>query len=119
MALTPIPNSNAATTAFPGRLWQREDFTPAGWEAISTDVVPDDQVLRQTFVFQRRSFTPDQRPEGYLTPERFGRLSYRKQQAYVADLLSEPGRLEAWYGADPGHLERLRRLLADLGIETV
>jgi len=119
MALTPIPNSNAATTAFPGRLWQREDFTLAGWEAISTDVAPDDQVLRQTFVFQRRSFTPDQRPEGYLTPERFGRLSYRKQQAYVADLLSEPGRLEAWYGADPGHLERLRRLLADLGIETV
>ncbi|WP_438983897.1 hypothetical protein, partial [Vulcanococcus sp.] len=76
MAFTPIPNSNAATTPFPGRLWQRDDFTPDGWAAISTDVAPDEQEVHQTFVFQRRSFAAGEEPKGYLTPERFARLNY-------------------------------------------
>ena len=119
MAFTPIPNSNAATTPFPGRLWQRDDFTPAGWAAISTDVAPDEQEVHQTFVFQRRSFAAGEEPKGYLTPKRFARLNYPRQQAYVAELLATPGRLEAWYGADPQDLERLQRLFSDHGIDTV
>ena len=118
-AFTPIPNSNAAITPLPDRLWQRSDFTADGWQVISTDVVPDEEEVVQTLVFQRRSFAADARPSGYLTPEQFARLDYRRQQAFVADLLAHPERFEDWYGADPRDLKRLQGVLASLGIETI
>ena len=118
-AFTPLPNSNTAVTPLPDRLWQRSDFTDAGWDAISTDVAPDETEVVQTFVFQRRSFSADERPSGYLTPDQFTRLNYRRQQVYIADLLAQPDRFEDWYGADPGDLKRLQELLAEFGIDTI
>ncbi|NDD46275.1 MAG: hypothetical protein EBZ24_12985, partial [Synechococcaceae bacterium WB9_4xB_025] len=118
-AFTPLPNSNTAVTPLPDRLWQRSDFTDAGWDAMSTDAVSDEAEVVQTLVFQRRSFAADERPSGYLTPDEFSRLNYRRQQAYVADLLAHPERFDAWYGADPGDLKRLEELLAEFGIDTI